>query len=46
MSGEFAVWELEVKDGQVTRLAIDFTQRSRDGKPPLKGTVRVNSAFE
>jgi S1-C subfamily serine protease len=45
ISGEFVVWELETKGDQIVKLAIDFVQRG-DGKPPLKGTIRINSSFE
>lgn len=45
LTGAFAVWEYEVTGDKVVRLAIDFTQRS-DGKPPLNGKIRFNSAFE
>ena len=46
LTGEFVVWELEIKDDKIVKVAIDFTQRS-EGKPlPLKGKIRINSAFE
>lgn len=46
LSGEFAVWELEVAGGQFTRLAIDFVQRCEGKGPPLIGNLRINSTFE
>jgi hypothetical protein len=46
LSGEFVVWELEVAEGQITRLAIDFVQRSEGKNAPLTGTLRFNSTFE
>jgi len=46
LSGEFVVWELEVADGQITRLAVDFVQRSEGKGAPLTGKLRFNSNFE
>ncbi|MBI2805716.1 MAG: trypsin-like peptidase domain-containing protein [Planctomycetes bacterium] len=46
VAGEFVVWELEFNGDQVTRLAIDFVQRSEERGPPLRGRVRVNSTLE
>jgi hypothetical protein len=45
LSGEFVVWELEMKGDDIIHLAIDFTQRS-NGKSPLHGKIRFHSAFE
>jgi hypothetical protein len=45
ISGEFVVWELEMQDGKIVKLAIDFTQRC-DGGAPLRGKLRINSGFE
>ncbi len=45
LSGEFAVWQLEWKENQIGKLAIDFVQRSDNGKP-LTGKIRFNSTFE
>jgi len=39
---EFAVWEIEVKDQKVVRLAIDFTSNGTG----LCGSLRVNSRFQ
>ncbi len=44
--GAFAVWELEVTNDQITKLAIDFEQRSAPAKPALTGKIRLNSSFE
>jgi hypothetical protein len=46
LAGEFVVWELEVQGGQITRLAIDFVQRSEGKGPPLTGKLRFNSTLE
>jgi hypothetical protein len=46
LAGKFAVWELEIVDDKVTRLAIDFEQRSDGKKEPLTGKIRFNSTFE
>lgn len=46
LSGEFVVWELEVTGDQITRLAIDFVQRSEGAGPPLTGQLRFNSSHE
>jgi hypothetical protein len=49
LTGEFAVWELEFKGDQVTKLAIDFVQRATVGKgkeASLTGKLRFNSSFE
>jgi hypothetical protein len=47
--GKFIVWEIEVKDNKVARLAIDFivhgSGRWRLLDPPLCGSVRFNSSF-
>lgn len=44
--GRFVVWELEEKDGQVIRLAIDFIRRSETREPGLVGMLRINSTLE
>ena len=46
VAGEFVVWELEINNGQIVRLAIDFTQRSEGKGPPLTGRIRINSNFQ
>ncbi len=45
ISGEFVVWEIEMKGNQVVRLAIDFIQRCEEKMPPLYGSLRINSNF-
>jgi hypothetical protein len=45
IAGNFVVWELEVKDNKVVKLAIDFLQRSEEKGPPLYGSLRFNSSF-
>jgi hypothetical protein len=46
IAGEFVVWELEVKDNQITKLAIDFVQRCEGKMPPLIGRIRINSSLQ
>lgn len=46
IAGEFVVWEIEVQDNQIVRLAIDFVQRSEEKGPPVQGKLRINSNFE
>jgi len=46
IAGKFVVWELEVKQGVVTKLAVDFIQLSEETGPPLYGVVRINSSFK
>jgi len=46
IAGKFVVWELEVKQGVVTKLAVDFIQHSEETGPPLYGVVRINSSFK
>ena len=46
LSGEFVVWELEIDAGKITRLAIDFVQRTGGAKASLTGKLRFNSKFE
>jgi hypothetical protein len=46
VGGKFVVWELEVKDGKIAKLAIDFIYRSEVTGPPLYGMLRYNSTFE
>jgi hypothetical protein len=38
--GDFVVWEIEVKDQRVARLAIDFIG------PRASGSLRINSCFQ
>jgi hypothetical protein len=45
IAGKFVVWELEVKDNQVVRLAVDFIQHCEERMPPLYGMIRVNSTY-
>jgi hypothetical protein len=46
IAGSFVVWEIEFDGNQLTRLAIDFVQRSEEVGPPLSGSLRINSTFE
>jgi hypothetical protein len=47
LTGEFAVWELEIKDEKVVTLAIDFVQRPDPKKEAsATGKIRLNSKFE
>jgi len=46
VAGEFVVWELELDGEQITRLAIDFVQRSEEKGQPLTGKLRVNSTLQ
>lgn len=46
LSGEFAIWELELEGNTIVRLAVDFVQRCEERGPPLMGKLRVNSKFE
>jgi hypothetical protein len=46
LSGAFAIWQLEMSNGKITKLAIDFEQAAAPGKPKLTGKVRINSNFE
>lgn len=42
----FRVWEMDIENGNVTRLALDFTIHY-DGRPqPLHGSIRYNSQYE
>jgi len=43
---KFTVWELEIKDGEVVKCAIDFSQDIGGRGKPLVGVIRVNSSFE
>jgi S1-C subfamily serine protease len=45
ISGQFVVWELEIKGNEVTKLAIDFVQRCENTMPPLYGRIRYQSSF-
>jgi hypothetical protein len=45
ISGEFRVWEIELRGNDVTRLAVDFVQRCEEKMPPLVGMFRYNSTF-
>jgi hypothetical protein len=44
--GEFVIWELEIKDNKVVRLALDFIQFPDGKSPPHKGSLRYNSTLE
>jgi hypothetical protein len=44
--GKFVIWELEVKEGKITRLAVDFIQRRDENAPALYGVLRFNSSFK
>jgi len=44
--GDFVIWELEVKNGTITRLAIDFIHRCEANGAPYCGMIRINSSFE
>jgi hypothetical protein len=46
VAGKFVVWEYEAAKGVVTKLAIDFIQKSEEAGPPLYGVVRYNSSFK
>ena len=46
LTGAFAIWQLEMHNGKVTKLAIDFEQEAAPDKPKLTGKVRINSDFE
>ena len=46
LTGAFAIWQLEMSNGKITKLAIDFEQEAAPGKPKLTGKVRINSNFE
>ncbi len=45
LSGEFRIWEYEMKGNEVVRLAVDFVQRSEGSMPPLVGMLRYNSTY-
>ena len=45
-TGAFAIWQLEINNGKVSKLAIDFEQEAAPDKPKLTGKVRINSDFE
>jgi hypothetical protein len=47
-SAQFVVWEIEVKQGVVTRLAIDFAgngEGSHNNRMPFSGMIRYHSQF-
>ena len=51
--GELVVWEIELKDQKVVRLAIDFITDTRANPIPggwprliIRGSLRYNSQFE
>ncbi|MBI3822110.1 MAG: hypothetical protein HY289_05450 [Planctomycetes bacterium] len=46
LAGTFRVWEIEFEGNNVTRLAVDFVQRSEIAGPPLYGVLRHNSKFQ
>jgi Trypsin-like peptidase domain len=43
--GEFRIWEVEMQENNVVRLAVDFVQRCDGKKPSLVGMFRFNSDF-
>src|SRR5262249_21337980 len=43
--GQFVVGELEIKNNQGVRLAVDFIQQCEQRMPPLYGSIRFNSTF-
>ena len=50
-SGHFVVWEIEVEEDRVARLAIDFTGRCESWSgvhsvKPFYGMIRYNSTFQ
>jgi hypothetical protein len=45
LSGEFMVWEFQQNGPVITRLAVDFVQRSEGKGPPLFGVLRYNSSL-
>jgi S1-C subfamily serine protease len=45
ISGEFRVWEFEMKGNTVVRLAVDFVLRCEARMNPLVGMVRFNSTY-
>ncbi len=45
ISGEFVVWEIEMKGNEVASLAIDFVQRCEEKMPPLYGMIRYRSSY-
>ncbi|WP_435021863.1 S1C family serine protease [Tundrisphaera sp. TA3] len=45
LAGEFRIWELDMTQGQVNRIAVDFVQRSEGKMPPLVGMLRFQSTF-
>ncbi|QVL32474.1 trypsin-like peptidase domain-containing protein [Telmatocola sphagniphila] len=46
IKGDFVVWELEIKDKKIVKLALDFVQHSEGRAAGLTGKVRINSSFE
>jgi hypothetical protein len=46
LTGAFVVWELEIKDNKVVKLALDFVQHPEGKTPALTGKVRINSTLE
>lgn len=46
ITGSFAVWQLDIEDGEVVALAVDFLQRSDGRGPPLLGRLRYKSKYE
>jgi hypothetical protein len=46
LTGAFAVWELEIENNQIVKLAIDFEQRTAPEKPPVTGKIRFNSSLK
>jgi len=46
LTGSFAVWQLDIVNGEVIALAADFLQRSEGKGPPLLGRLRYKSKYE
>lgn len=46
VGGRFVIWELEIANNIVKKLAVDFIHRSEGTGPPLYGMLRFNSSME
>jgi len=46
LSGDFVIWELEVVNGEIEKLAVDFIQHSENVGPPFYGMIRFHSSLE
>ena len=46
IAGEFRIWEIELKNGSVARIAVDFVVRWDEKRPPVVGMLRYNSTFQ